>query len=142
MALLMAVTTSLVSCGTGPTSPGAAPTVTTTATATATATFRSTVTATATVTATIIKQVPAAPEGPADVTAEYIAHARNVGMPHDQRDEIVQVTLNAGVLNVLTTMRYPWGSWACDWEPTTLAGTDIKFVRILHEDNSLFRICK
>lgn len=63
-------------------------------------------------------------------------------MAAEQRSEIVQAQLDAGVLWVLTTMRYPWGGWACDWEPSEIAGQPVKFVRILHQDNSLFRICQ
>ena len=30
-------------------------------------------------------------------------------MPREQRDAIVLVTIEAGVVNVLTTTKYPWG---------------------------------
>lgn len=120
--------------------PTATPTHTVTATETATAT--TTITETVTATATVTEQVQVQPPGPLDVTSDYEQQVRAAGMSREQTSSIVQVVFDGGVANVLTTMRYPWGGWACDWEPDSLAGQQVKFVRILHQDGSLFRICQ
>lgn len=110
--------------------------VTTIATATATVTEVQSATVTATVTA------PAPVSGPVDITDAYVDHARRAGMPNRQASLIVRAQLYGGELTVLTTMRRPWGGWDCAWEPAVLDGAPVQFVRILHEDETVFRLCK
>jgi hypothetical protein len=115
--------------------------VTATVTSEAALTVTATATVTVTVTTTVIERTTESPIGPLDVTPEYIAHAHAVSMPREQTSQIVQATLTTGILSVLTTMQPAWGGWDCSWEPATIAGSTVKYVRILYQDGSLFRLC-
>jgi hypothetical protein len=121
------------------------PVVTVTVTTTVTSTATVTRTTTATVTAAPAT-VTAAPVGSKDVTAEYVAWRRNHydrEYPEDAEHRlVVYAELDGGVLNVLTSMRPPMGGWNCTGEPGRIVGIPVKYVRVLYQDSSVFRVCQ
>ena len=116
-------------------------TVTTTATVTATATITQMVTATVTAPPQFV-QVP--PPGPIDVTDEYRAWRQKHFDPQysdaaSQYQEVAQATLDGTRLDVLAS--YNLGGWDCVGEPTSIAGHQVRYARILNADSSVFRVC-